>query len=105
DAGRQSIGKTTVQIVVVHNPIAFVQSWDVPNRQAPPPIPAVDSLKRESQFGIGVVFSDCLAGKDGKCSLFATYSIRTIAGEELVSMPDVPLWHDIPPPRGKLELG
>jgi hypothetical protein len=105
DVGRQSIGQTKVQLVVVHNVVPFIQSWDEPNRKAPPPIPSVDSLKRESEFGIGVVFSDCLAGKDGNCSLFATYSIRTVAGEELVSKPDVPIWRDVPPPQGRLELG
>jgi hypothetical protein len=105
ETGRKAIGQTTVQLVVVRNPVSFLHSWDAPNRDASPPIPAVDSLKRETEFGVGVVFSDCLAGKDGKCSLFATYSIRTVAGAELVSMPNVPVWREIPPPRGRLELG
>ena len=102
---RKALGKTQLELVVVYDPASFVRAWDAPNRKDTLEIPALDSLRREREFGVDVVFSDCQAGKDGRCALFATYSILTMEGEQLVSMPDVPIWRNTPPPPGRRELG
>ncbi len=104
-ASPKTIGPGSVQLVVVGDPVAFLRIWDAPDRKETPPIPDVLSLKRGSAFGIGVIVSDCSAGHDAKCSMVATYSIRTVVGQELLAMPDVAIWNDAPPSRGRPELG
>jgi hypothetical protein len=104
-AAPKSIRRVSVELVVVPEPALFLRAWDEPGRKETPPIPDVRSLTRGSEFGIGVVVSDCPPGRDAKCMMVATYSIRTVDGEELVSMPDVPVWRDAPPSRDRPELG
>ncbi len=102
---RSSLDGVSVQLVVVQDPVSFVRSWDAPGRKDAPPIPDVASLKRGSEIGVGVFVSDCPPGSDARCSIVATYSIRTVDGKELVTMPNVPVWRERPPPQGRPELG
>ena len=70
------VGEGGYWLIVTPEPKALVELWGDPQRSGPPVVRETSRIKRNHEFGFGVLFSNCSPAKaSGKCHLTAQYQV------------------------------
>src|SRR5262245_28756560 len=79
------------QIIVVHDPKAFMEMWNKPDF---PNIETAKEVGRNEQVAAFILWSGCAAGHDGRCN--SSFKVIGPDGKVVAEKADEVLWKDTP---------